>query len=57
MYQLPKIIKHKGKLFREAGFSYANCKGYKYGNERILVEPDGSIFLHFIDEDKPAKEA
>ena len=52
MPHLPKIIKHKGKLFREAGFSYADLKGYKYGNERILVEPDGSIFHSYVLEAK-----
>lgn len=52
---LPKIIKFRGKLFREANFSFANCKGYRYKKERILVEPDGEIFHHYTMQDNQVK--
>jgi len=51
MPSLPKTVKHKGKLFREAGFSFADCKVYKYKKERILVEPTGEVWHHYTMED------
>lgn len=44
---LPKIIKYKDKLFRQVGLRYANCEVYKCGDERILVEPTGEVWLHY----------
>jgi len=52
---LPKIIKFRDKLFRPVGLRYANCEIYKYRNERILVEPTGEIFQHYIMQDNQIK--
>lgn len=52
---LPKIIKYKGKLFREAGFSYGDFKGYRNDNERILVDPIGKVRAHYIMQDNQVR--
>jgi len=56
MHQLPKQIIYNNKIFREAGFSYANSKGYKHDNERILVEPNGTVWFHYFMEENYARE-
>ena len=52
---LPKIIKYRDKLFRKAGFRYADCEIYRNGKERILVEPNGDVFHHYFMEDSQIK--
>jgi len=56
MPHLPTQIKHNGKIYREAGFSYADAKAYQNGNHRILVNPDGSIFFEYTREDNYSRE-
>lgn len=53
---LPKIIKFNDKLFRDTGCTYVGCKIYKYGDRRILVEPDGSIFHSYTIEENYSRE-
>lgn len=52
---LPETIKYNDKLFRKTGIRYADNEIYGYGNERILVEPTGEIWHHYIMEDNQDK--
>jgi len=56
MPHLTETIKHKGKIYREAGFFYADAKAYRSGDHIILIEPDGSIFHSYTIEENYSRE-
>ena len=55
-HQLPTRIVHNNKIYREMGFSYADCKAYKRDDHVILVEQDGSVFFSYNQENNHSRE-
>lgn len=55
-YYNRKQFIYNNKVYKDAGFSFADCRAFRYNDEILLIEPGGTIFFSYIRENNYARE-